>query len=419
MEQFDEKKSNVGGVDIQKFDPNKVIVNYLPDALTDEELSSLFGTIGSLKSTKIVRDKVTGISLGYGFVEFESADDAARAIEKFHGLNLQQKRLRVAYARWPGTPETAGANVHVRNLEASVSADEVEQQFGQFGEIVRARVLTDPQSGQSRGIAFVLFGSRDDAERAVSTLNGAHIQGFARGPLCVRFAIDNKTKAHALYAAATGVLPGGVAGFPVPFPSVPALTNAVTAQQYLIGTGYGASFGGGPVRPSHVKQRFNPLMTRLNRAASIAPAPAMANLVNANSNLRMPNPIDVNSLKPHLRSLWTSGLGSTTPRLPVSTVEHPAVGVTTPGHILFIYNLSRDSDDRDLWQLFSPFGAVQKVNIIMDHEKNQCKGYGFVTMTNIDEVMTAINQLNGFTYKGRQLQVSLKTQKQRGLPTVF
>jgi len=80
------------------------------------------------------------------------------------------------------------------------------------------------------------------------------------------------------------------------------------------------------------------------------------------------------------------------------------------GHTIFVYNLGQDSDDRDLWQLFGPFGAVQKVNIVYSAE-NKSKGYGFVTMTNADEVANAITHLNGFVYKERQLQVSLKTPK--------
>jgi ELAV/HuD family splicing factor len=409
----------LGQVDVQKFNPNKVIINYLPDALTDNELSSLFGTIGQVKSTKIIRDKTTGISLGYGFVEYESEDDAARAIEKFDGLNLQQKRLRVAYARWPGTPETIGANIHVRNLELNVTSRDVEEQFGQYGEVVRARVLNDHQSGLSRGIAFVLFGNREDAEHAVRELNGAAIPGFARGQLCVRFAIDNRTKAQAIYAAATGILPGGIAGFPVPQQVAPTLPSAAAAaaQHLVLGTGYGGALGGGPIRAGGIRQRFNPLAAGVTgvpgaTAAALTRIASPSGLVRSNASLPVPNAaIDINTLKPHLSALWTN---AATSGLPAASIEHPAAGVTA-GHIIFVYNLGPDSDDRDLWQLFAPFGAVQKVNIIMDQEKNKCKGYGFVTMTHFDEAMIAISQLNGFVYKERQLQVSLKTPKHRGL----
>jgi RNA recognition motif-containing protein len=79
------------------------------------------------------------------------------------------------------------------------------------------------------------------------------------------------------------------------------------------------------------------------------------------------------------------------------------------GFILFAYNIGTDADERTLWQLFSPHGAVQKVNIIRDFQKDQCKGYGFVTMTHYQDAMTAIQALNGQPYNGRNLQVSFKS----------
>ena len=58
-----------------------------------------------------------------------------------------------------------------------------------------------------------------------------------------------------------------------------------------------------------------------------------------------------------------------------------------------------------------PFGAVQGVKIIKDNSTSQCKGYGFVTMTNYEEAMLAIRALNGYTLGNRVLQVSFKTNK--------
>ncbi|XP_038221594.1 ELAV-like protein 3, partial [Zerene cesonia] len=61
-----------------------------------------------------------------------------------------------------------------------------------------------------------------------------------------------------------------------------------------------------------------------------------------------------------------------------------------------------------LWQLFGPFGAVQSVKVIRDLQTNKCKGYGFITMTNYDEAVVAIQSLNGYTLGNRVLQVRMK-----------
>jgi len=256
----------------------------------------------------------------------------------------------------------------VRNLDETVKAKDVERQFGEYGEIIRARVLSDRQTGTSRGIAFVLFAHRDQAKKAVKHLDGVTVPGFASNPLSVRFALDHKTKCHR-EAAAHGILPGLQFSAPSPHPLLSA------AGAVGLGAGYGGSLGGGPVRASVTRQRFNPL----------------------------------------------GGGGSILGQVPGSRFPVPtrAAGVNAGvmaalsaqiGHTLFVYNIGPDSDDRDLWQLFGPFGAVQKVHIAYGPDKKS-KGYGFVTMTNINEAANAITHLNGFVFKERPLQVSLKTPK--------
>lgn len=81
------------------------------------------------------------------------------------------------------------------------------------------------------------------------------------------------------------------------------------------------------------------------------------------------------------------------------------------GWCIFVYNLAPDTEESLLWQLFGPFGAVQSVKVIRDLQTNKCKGFGFVTMTNYDEALVAIQSLNGYTLGNRVLQVSFKTNK--------
>ena len=78
------------------------------------------------------------------------------------------------------------------------------------------------------------------------------------------------------------------------------------------------------------------------------------------------------------------------------------------GHVLFCYNIGRDATENTLWRLFSPFGPVLKVNVAMDLSKGISKGYGFVTMCNAEEAQNAIDNLHGFQFEGRSLQVSFK-----------
>jgi ELAV like protein 2/3/4 len=83
------------------------------------------------------------------------------------------------------------------------------------------------------------------------------------------------------------------------------------------------------------------------------------------------------------------------------------------GWCIFVYNLAPETEENILWQLFGPFGAVQNVKVIRDLQTNKCKGFGFVTMTNYEEALVAIQSLNGYTLGNRVLQVSFKTNNRK------
>jgi RNA recognition motif-containing protein len=65
---------------------NNLIVNYLPQSMTDSEFSAMFVTLGPIEHSKIARDQMSGYSFGYGFIVYENAADAAKAIQNLNGL---------------------------------------------------------------------------------------------------------------------------------------------------------------------------------------------------------------------------------------------------------------------------------------------------------------------------------------------
>ena len=95
-----------------------------------------------------------------------------------------------------------------------------------------------------------------------------------------------------------------------------------------------------------------------------------------------------------------------------AAATNPAA-INGSGWCIFVYNLAPETEENILWQLFGPFGAVQNVKVIRDLQTNKCKGFGFVTMTNYDECLVAIQSLNGYTLGNRVLQVSFKTNNRK------
>jgi RNA recognition motif-containing protein len=86
----------------------KLYVGSLPYKTTEDELHQLFGQFGTVTSVKIVTDRVTGQSKGFGFVEMASADDAQKAIEGVNGSQFGGRSLIVSVARPPSAREEGG-----------------------------------------------------------------------------------------------------------------------------------------------------------------------------------------------------------------------------------------------------------------------------------------------------------------------
>jgi RNA recognition motif-containing protein len=72
-----------------------------------------------------------------------------------------------------------GKKLYVGNLAYSVADSDLEQLFGQFGSVQSAQVIMDRDTGRSKGFGFVEMGSDQEAQAAITGLNGKEIEGRA------------------------------------------------------------------------------------------------------------------------------------------------------------------------------------------------------------------------------------------------
>jgi len=72
-----------------------------------------------------------------------------------------------------------GNRLYVGNLSFQASSDTVREAFTPFGSVTDVHVVTDRESGQSRGFAFVTMGTAQEAAKAIAELNGAMLDGRA------------------------------------------------------------------------------------------------------------------------------------------------------------------------------------------------------------------------------------------------
>ncbi|CAL8078277.1 unnamed protein product [Calicophoron daubneyi] len=168
-----------------------LIINYLPQSYDQNDLQRLFERVGPIRQCKLIRDKNTGASLCYGFVDFISPQHAALAIQTYHGYETEQKRLRVAYASSGGRrftaahrippfgPNVVGGNTEVTNeniigwevfaigIPLEWSEPDLLKLFSNFGNVILIRLLApqlseSPPSHKPRLSSPVLNGASSD-----------------------------------------------------------------------------------------------------------------------------------------------------------------------------------------------------------------------------------------------------------------
>lgn len=177
-------------------DRSNLIVNYLQTNVTEEDLNALFCAYGPIQSLKIVRDKATGISMGFGFVNFETNEAANRAADNLNGLELNGKRIKVSVAR-PAWKANIHSNLYIANLPTGFTESDVLHLVGpeMASHIEHVRMLKNNETGNSgagnefRGVAVARFDTEENACAALealctmsiqSPLSGARIQVHAK-----------------------------------------------------------------------------------------------------------------------------------------------------------------------------------------------------------------------------------------------
>jgi len=78
---------------------NKLYVGNLSYQLTEEELETRFGEFGTVKSVKIITDRDTGRSKGFGFIEMDNEDQANSCVAELNEKDFSGRNIRVSIAR--------------------------------------------------------------------------------------------------------------------------------------------------------------------------------------------------------------------------------------------------------------------------------------------------------------------------------
>ncbi|PJI97583.1 RNA recognition motif-containing protein [Acidovorax sp. 69] len=101
----------------------KIYVGNLPYSVTDSSLESNFAEFGAVSSAKVMMDRETGRSKGFGFVEMATAEVAQAAITALHGVSVDGRSIVVNLARPREATGGAGGNSSTNGYRASGRSD--------------------------------------------------------------------------------------------------------------------------------------------------------------------------------------------------------------------------------------------------------------------------------------------------------
>ncbi|XP_020704637.1 polyadenylate-binding protein RBP47 [Dendrobium catenatum] len=161
---------------------NKTIwVGDLQYWMDENYLHSCFGHTGEVFSIKVIRNKQTGKSEGYGFVEFFSHSAAEKAIQTFTG-NLMPNSDQLFRLNWASFSMgdrrcdiASDHSIFVGDLAPDVTDTLLQETFSsKYSSVKGAKVVFDANTGRSKGYGFVRFGNDNEKALAMTEMNGVY-----------------------------------------------------------------------------------------------------------------------------------------------------------------------------------------------------------------------------------------------------
>ncbi|EEC43385.1 predicted protein [Phaeodactylum tricornutum CCAP 1055/1] len=150
-----------------------IFVKNLNEAIDNKQLYDTFSLFGNILSCKVVTDREGGVSMGYGYVHYETAEAANAAIEKLDGMLIDGQEVQVGhFMRRNDRPDIdSWTNCYIKNVPYEWDDARLNQEFAQFGEVLSATVSRE-DTNQTLGFGFINFAEHESAVAAVEALNG-------------------------------------------------------------------------------------------------------------------------------------------------------------------------------------------------------------------------------------------------------
>ncbi|KAI3448096.1 hypothetical protein Pfo_004761 [Paulownia fortunei] len=194
-------------------DNRTIWIGDLQQWMDEGYLQSCFSQSGEVLSVKIIRNKQTGQSERYGFVEFNSHLSAENVLQSYNGTMMpnaeQPFRLNwAAFSTGDRRPEAGSdLSIFVGDLATDVTDAVLHDTFAsRYPSVKGAKVVVDSNTGRPKGYGFVRFVDENEKSRAMTEMNGVYCSGR---PMRIGVATPKKLSPQQQYSSQAVVLAGG------------------------------------------------------------------------------------------------------------------------------------------------------------------------------------------------------------------
>lgn len=374
---------------------SSLYVGDLQPEVNETFLYEVFRSIGPIISIKVCRDTLTNKSLGYAYVNFQNAQDAAKAIEVLNFALVKDKPMRIMYVqRDPSVRKSGLGNIFIKNLEKSIDNKSLYETFSYFGNILSCKVCTrkfevikDGKATieeESLGYGFVHFETQEAAQLAINKVNGMLIEGKKVSVAAfVRKQERMKSTTSNLF---TNVYVKDLD------PSVDSkgLENAFKK--------YG---------------EITSCFVALDKETGKSKCFGFLNFTEPESAKKAVGELDgkqIEGLSTKGKTLYVSKAEKKEERRIKLVKLYESKRLETQGHNLYVKNLEDGTDEAKLKQIFGQYGTITSLTIMKD-EKGTSKGFGFVCFEKAEDALKALNELHNKLFGSKPLYVNLAQRK--------
>ncbi|XP_071742638.1 polyadenylate-binding protein 2-like [Rutidosis leptorrhynchoides] len=367
----------------QPFSTTSLYVGDLEFNVTDSQLYDLFNQVGQVVSVRVCRDLSTRRSLGYGYVNYSSPNDAARAIDVLNFTAVNGKAIRICYSiRDPSIRKSGTGNIFIKNLDKSIDNKALHDTFSSFGNILSCKIVTDG-TGQSKGYGFVQFETEEASQNAIDKLNGmlindkqVYVGHFLRKQ--ERDSSLSRTKFNNVY--------------------VKNLSDSITDDDLK------RTFGEYGTITSAVVMKDGDGKSKGFGFVNFEGPDDAANAVEALNGKKIDDKewYVGKAQKKSERELELKSRFEQTAKETVNKFQ---------GVNLYVKNLDDTIDDDKLKELFSEYGTITSCKVMRD-PSGISRGSGFVAFSSSEEASRALSEMNGKMIVSKPLYVALAQRKE-------